>query len=178
MSTVLMSTVLSPTNKPPLHSRSGSQTARLASGIHLGIGPWSQTRDSKAVGGVECGPPCLPPEAPAGSRWLQCPQGGWAQRPRPQPSPGGTVQRPQAWPWWSHDMSSQDGPGAQAGSPPTHQPFGHPGRPLVSVASVWTANSRGSSPSPLSSKSTSPHPSNNVLMVAQRAAGTINSPAS
>lgn len=89
-----MSTVLSPTNKPPLHSRSGSQTARLASGIHLGIGPWSQTRDSKAVGGVECGPPCLPPEAPAGSRWLQCPQGGWAQRPRPQPSPGGTVQRP------------------------------------------------------------------------------------
>lgn len=88
------------------------------------------------------------------------------------------MQRPRALPWESHNMSSHDSTGDPAGSQATHQPFGHPGRPLVSVVSVWTANPWGSPPSPRSSKSTGPRPSNNVLMVAPRAAGTINSPAS
>lgn len=63
-------------------------------------------------------------------------------------------------------------PGRLAAHPPAFRP---PWPPSGFCRICLDGGPRGSSPSPLSSKCTGPHPSNSVLTVAQRAAGTINS---
>ena len=58
------------------------------------LGSCSPTWDSTAAGDTQWGPPCLPHGSPGRRQKPSVPRGRWAQRPGPQPSPGGTAQGP------------------------------------------------------------------------------------